>query len=338
MAGSSNRGQSWSAAEIRCLLDIWADDFINAQLSSTHKNSDVYGVFSKRLREKGFNRTVAQCRIKAKKLRAEYIKIRDALNKTGSDGTEKEKFPWFDELHQILGTKPIVDPVDVVESIDSPASSTVSTTDLSPTDTSFDGGNSSSSNVTTDALNTPSEADVSAAPCAESSDNSSERGKGERLPIPGARARKRKVKSSSTDSEFMTELKRVMEDIHSAEQRQESHFERMLKAQLDAEEKRFREMQAQQQATTQMFFQLMGNIASALNPAQPQTSSVPPWTTTPLPTAPPRAWSVPHQYQQPQPSVPPPAIHSYPHHRGDEHTSTASFLHDLNSQGDYSSL
>uniref|UniRef100_A0A3Q1IBE2 Myb/SANT-like DNA-binding domain-containing protein n=1 Tax=Anabas testudineus TaxID=64144 RepID=A0A3Q1IBE2_ANATE len=111
-----NRGQTWSREEVQCLIDIWSDDYIQAQLSTTHKNSYVYAQFSKRLREKGIERSAAQCRIKAKKLRQEYIKVRDALNKTGSSGKEKDKFPWFDDLDKILGTKPVIEPVDVVES------------------------------------------------------------------------------------------------------------------------------------------------------------------------------------------------------------------------------
>lgn len=131
-----NRGQTWS----RCSAsDIWSDDYIHTQLSTTNKNTDIYALFSKRLREKGFERSAAQCRIKAKKLRQEYIKVRDALNKTGSSGKEK-----IDDLDKLLGTKPVVDPVDVVESYESSAQSSASnnanTADLAPaSDTDVDG-------------------------------------------------------------------------------------------------------------------------------------------------------------------------------------------------------
>uniref|UniRef100_A0A3B3R4G7 Myb/SANT-like DNA-binding domain-containing protein n=1 Tax=Paramormyrops kingsleyae TaxID=1676925 RepID=A0A3B3R4G7_9TELE len=111
----SNRGETWSAEEIKCLIDIWSDEHIQKQLSTTHKNSCIYALFSKQLREKGYPRTVEQCRIKTKKLRAKYIEVRDALSKTGISGKEKDKLPWYDALDGILGTKPIVEPVDVVE-------------------------------------------------------------------------------------------------------------------------------------------------------------------------------------------------------------------------------
>ncbi len=67
-----------------------------------------------------FNRSVEQCCVKAKKLRQQYIEIRDSLRKTGSSGEEKDKFVWFDDLDKILVTNPVVDPVDVVESYSEP--------------------------------------------------------------------------------------------------------------------------------------------------------------------------------------------------------------------------
>ena len=50
-----------------------------------------------------------------KKLRQTYIQVCDALGKTGSSGKEKDTFIWFDKVDKISGTKPVVDPVDIVE-------------------------------------------------------------------------------------------------------------------------------------------------------------------------------------------------------------------------------
>ncbi|KAK7896819.1 hypothetical protein WMY93_022144 [Mugilogobius chulae] len=55
---------------------------------------------------------------KNQKLRQQYIKIRDALSKTGSSTKVKDKFVWYDALDKILGTKPDVEPVDIVESFE----------------------------------------------------------------------------------------------------------------------------------------------------------------------------------------------------------------------------
>ncbi|XP_067284760.1 uncharacterized protein [Pseudorasbora parva] len=247
-----------------------------SQLSKTHKNSAIFSVFSKQLREKGFDRSVEQCRVKAKKLRQQYIQVRDALNKTGSSGKEKDKFPWYDDLDSILGTKPDVDPVDVVESHESSTSSASNdATDASTTASDVDVGDASNISCDADVTNTVADAEVYEDPSTESSANE-EAIIGGRLPIPGAKARKRKIKSCKADVDiqaYMMDNRRMLTELHRAEQSQVAQdaacFERILKAQQEAEERRFQVMQAQQQATNQMFLQLMGTLASALNPGQP---------------------------------------------------------------------
>lgn len=140
MGPTSNRGQTWACEEIQALIDIWSDEYISEQLSATHKNSEIYAIFSKQLREKGYNRSPEQCRIKVKKLRQKYIQVRDALGKTGSSGKEKDKFIWFDEIDKILGTKPVVEPVDVVENDEpEPVSPNVTFDVTLPSDPDVDG-------------------------------------------------------------------------------------------------------------------------------------------------------------------------------------------------------
>lgn len=95
-------------------------------LENTHKNSEVFKMFSDKLAECGFNRSVEQCRIKVKKLRQQYIKVRDVLRRSGSSGDEKEKFLWYDEMDQILGTRPTSNPVNIIDSFEE---STETTTD-----------------------------------------------------------------------------------------------------------------------------------------------------------------------------------------------------------------
>ncbi|KAL2102331.1 hypothetical protein ACEWY4_001499 [Coilia grayii] len=306
MKGHSNRGETWTHKETKCLIDIWSDEHIQQQLSTTHKNSCIYALFSKQLREKGYVRTVAQCRIKTKKLRSKYIEVRDALSKTGSSGKEKDKFPWYDALDGILGTKPIVDPVDVVEndsSTPSPLESTAVPDPIDPCDTDVD--------------ETPKELKFS---------------------IPGAQARKRKAKSSRAEDDdlrqYMIESRRMMQEIQAVEQRrleeEAAAFERMMRAQLEADERRFQALQAQQQANNQMFMQLMSTLISVV-PRQSQSMS--PWTTPP----PSRAWSVPQPYQ-PQPAAQPLVVPPHPQDAQNQRPSTSSILHDMNSQQDFHNL
>ncbi|XP_016355452.1 uncharacterized protein LOC107698832 isoform X2 [Sinocyclocheilus anshuiensis] len=130
-----------------------------------------------------------------------------------------------------------------------------------------------------DVTNTVADAGVSDDPSTQSSVN--EEGIiGGRLPIPGAKARKRKITSCKADVDiqaYMMDNRMMLTELHRAEQSQVAQeaacFERILKAQQEAEERRFQVMQAQQQATNQMFLQLMGTLASALNPGQPPPHS-----------------------------------------------------------------
>lgn len=193
-----------------------------------------------------------------------------------------------------------------------------------------------------DVTNTVADAGVSEDPGTESSANE-EAIIGGRLPIPGAKARKRKLKSCKADVDiqaYMMDNRMMLTELHRAEQSQVAQeaacFERILKAQQEAEERRFQKMQAQQQATNQMFLQLMGTLASALNPGQPppHSTTVPAWTTTPPPTSIPSAWSLPHLFQ-PTALLP---MNNPHHHRQsespsnqDEHPSTSSIIHDINS-------
>ena len=54
------------------------------------------------------------------------MKVGDALNKSGSSREEKDKCPWYDDLDKILGTRPTVCPVDIVESYVRPTDETAS--------------------------------------------------------------------------------------------------------------------------------------------------------------------------------------------------------------------
>lgn len=52
---------------------------------------------------------------KTRKLRQSYIKVRDALHRSGSSADVKKKFKWYDELDHILRTRPTVTPVEIIQ-------------------------------------------------------------------------------------------------------------------------------------------------------------------------------------------------------------------------------
>lgn len=69
----------------------------------------------------------------------------DALRTKRSSGKEKDTFIWFDEVDKILGMKPVVDPVEVVENDECkpmPASPTTSSDLTHTSDPDIDDGES----------------------------------------------------------------------------------------------------------------------------------------------------------------------------------------------------
>lgn len=109
------RGQTWSTEEVQTLISIWSDATMAQLLASTHKNREVFKLFSEKMAALGFHRSVEQCRIKVKKLRLQYFRVRDAIGKRGISAEEKEKFVWFHELDGILGSRPSGRPERVKE-------------------------------------------------------------------------------------------------------------------------------------------------------------------------------------------------------------------------------
>ncbi|XP_056463385.1 uncharacterized protein LOC130403195 [Gadus chalcogrammus] len=106
MAASGSRvGLRWGDSEVECLLEIWADDSIQSQLDTTHKNSGVFGAIRDYLEHRGYHRTMGQCRDKVKKLRFQYLRVRDALRRSGLSSDEKGRFPWYDAVDLIIGHK-----------------------------------------------------------------------------------------------------------------------------------------------------------------------------------------------------------------------------------------
>ncbi len=85
--------------------------------------------------------------------------------------------------------------------------------------------------------------------------------------VPGAQSQKRKAKSNRGDGGiqgFMAELQRQREEMN---QQESANMENLIKMQQEAEDRRFKAMQEQQQANTQMVMQLMGTFMRALFPA-----------------------------------------------------------------------
>ena len=78
------------------------------------RNKDVYEKIARAMKEAGYERSADQCRDKAKKLKAEYKKIKDVHNKTG---TERKNWKFLDAMDNILGDKASTKPPVLVDTL-----------------------------------------------------------------------------------------------------------------------------------------------------------------------------------------------------------------------------
>ncbi|KAM9317802.1 uncharacterized protein KZ484_022196 [Pholidichthys leucotaenia] len=257
-----SRGQTWSIEEIQALVDIWSDDRISQRLVATHKNIEVFKTFSDMMMARGFIRSAEQCRIKVKKLRQQYIKVRDSLRKGGSSGEEREKFIWYDELDRILATRPTSRAKLVVEFTqeESPRTSTPGpdTSVCSSGDRSKCEGQQDEEESITSSWSPRPEPETTTSQWA----------------IPGAHTRKRMAEKFDIFLENYMQHKRWMDEAeqkrHDEEQKQQAEeraaFLNFMRMQQEAEERRFKAMEEQQRVNNQMFMQMMGTLTRALLP------------------------------------------------------------------------
>ena len=94
--------------------NVVSEDKIQEELEGCKKIKHIFDKISSRMRSAGFDRSTEQCRLKVKKLRAEYKKIRDGNKKTGED---RKDWKHFDALDTILGSKPSTEPLIVVDTL-----------------------------------------------------------------------------------------------------------------------------------------------------------------------------------------------------------------------------
>lgn len=109
---------AWTKQDTLKLIEIWGEENIQSQLEGCKRNKHVFEKISQKLEENGNHRTLQQCREKIKKLRQEYKKIKDKINKTGEEGKIHLISSWdyYEPLDNILGNKPATHPSIVIDS------------------------------------------------------------------------------------------------------------------------------------------------------------------------------------------------------------------------------
>ena len=114
-ATNRNRGSNWTDAETSYLLELWRDNFP----ISMKRNSTVWDALAKKLKSifkdnKGIPsyRTGMQCKARIKYLKDKYKRVKDHNSRSGNN---RESFEYYDEMDEVLGSKPNITPKEVVD-------------------------------------------------------------------------------------------------------------------------------------------------------------------------------------------------------------------------------
>uniref|UniRef100_A0A667GUX2 Myb/SANT-like DNA-binding domain-containing protein n=1 Tax=Lynx canadensis TaxID=61383 RepID=A0A667GUX2_LYNCA len=87
-------GVHWGYEETKTFLGILSESWIHEKLRTCHRNRQVYRLVAERLRERGFPRTLEQCRYRFKNLQTHYRKARS----THAPGT----CPFYREMDALM--------------------------------------------------------------------------------------------------------------------------------------------------------------------------------------------------------------------------------------------
>ncbi|XP_068954841.1 zinc finger and SCAN domain-containing protein 29-like isoform X2 [Petaurus breviceps papuanus] len=90
-------GVHWGYEETKIFLGILSESWIYEKLRSCHRNRQVYRIVAERLRERGFLRTLEQCRYRFKNLQTNYRKARS----THTPGT----CPFYEEMDALMSPR-----------------------------------------------------------------------------------------------------------------------------------------------------------------------------------------------------------------------------------------
>uniref|UniRef100_A0A8C9D9G2 C2H2-type domain-containing protein n=1 Tax=Panthera leo TaxID=9689 RepID=A0A8C9D9G2_PANLE len=90
----SPAGVHWGYEETKIFLGILGEPYIHEKLRTCHRNRQVYRLVAERLRERGFPRTLEQCRYRFKNLQTHYRKARS----THASGT----CPFYREMDALM--------------------------------------------------------------------------------------------------------------------------------------------------------------------------------------------------------------------------------------------
>ena len=100
-------GVHWGYEETKTFLGILSESWIHEKLRTCHRNRQVYRLVAERLRERGFPRTLEQCRYRFKNLQTHYRKARS----THAPGT----CPFYREMDALMSPWTLASTFDAFE-------------------------------------------------------------------------------------------------------------------------------------------------------------------------------------------------------------------------------
>ncbi|KAK7157038.1 hypothetical protein R3I94_006941 [Phoxinus phoxinus] len=84
-------------------MGIMGEERVQRELDGMVRNEKVFQHVSERMATEGFQRTSEQCRIKSKKLRSDYRKVKDHNSRSG---VHRKNWKWLDMMDAIYGHRP----------------------------------------------------------------------------------------------------------------------------------------------------------------------------------------------------------------------------------------
>lgn len=92
----------WHSKETRTLIGIWSEDEVQRELEGTVRNQKVFQKISQRMWELGYNRSPDRCRMKIKKLKQDYRKLKEYNKRNGMNPKTNQ---WYEALDAVLGRR-----------------------------------------------------------------------------------------------------------------------------------------------------------------------------------------------------------------------------------------
>ncbi|XP_060752311.1 zinc finger protein with KRAB and SCAN domains 2-like isoform X2 [Tachysurus vachellii] len=98
--------EPWQNKETKTLIGIWSEDGVQRELEGTVRNQKVFQKISQRMWELGYNRSPDRCRVKIKKLKQDYRRLKEYNKRNGMNPKTNQ---WYEALDAVLGHRSVTE-------------------------------------------------------------------------------------------------------------------------------------------------------------------------------------------------------------------------------------